>query len=481
MKLRRIMAAVMACSIVCGAPAAIGAYQPSYELTANAAEESKTASIEKDGYTYKFVVFSDHAVLEQVDVPVDLNEKKNVTLNIPSKADNVPVTVIGNGNKLIQQVHDELVGGDFLGDVTIKVPDTVTAINESAFITTYSLKSIELPDSVKTIGKKAFSSCYGLENIVLPESVEVIGKEAFSACSHLESITILNPDCNIFKMAKTISDGFNGEFNGTICGYSGSTAEEYAKFYDRKFKSIGKAPTKQVFGDPNGDSKIDAKDASFVLVEYSLLSTGGKSSLTEEARTAADVNKDSKVDSKDASVLLQYYSYTSTGGTDNIERYLGYEKVDDVIFETVENPDPEFDGLNYEWPEPFGTMKQRIYYYTLSNFNHLTSVESDTPYHYYNYYIYYFDAYMHYLDFYHDAKHTWSDKCLSYTNDLGDEVILYPDKNYLRFYGMDFSFDESGYEPDNENIAILSNGHDFFKYDWEKLKDICDVIVENAR
>lgn len=481
MKLRKVLAAVMAFSIVCGAPAAMGTYQQNGYITANAADESKTVSIEKDGYTYKFVVFSDHAVLEQVDVPVDLNEKKNVTLNIPSKADNVPVTAIGNKNNLIQQVHDELVGGYFLGDVTIKVPDTVTTINERAFQGIYSLKSVELPDSVKTIGKNAFGSCSGLESIVLPESVEVIGKEAFSACSHLESITILNPDCIIFKMAKTISDGFNGEFNGTICGYSGSTAEAYAKLYDRKFKSLGEASVKPTFGDPTGDRKIDAKDSSFVLVEYAKLSTGGESSLTEAEQNAADINKDGKADAKDASAMLGYYAYVSTGGADTIEVYLGYEEAKDVLFEAVENPDPEFDGLNYEWPEPFGTMEQRIYYYTLDNFNHITSVESDTPYHYYHYNIYYFDAYMHYLDFYHDAKHTWSDKCLSYTNDYGDEVILYPDKNYLRFYGMDFSFDESGYEPDNKNIAILSNGHDFFKYDWEKLKDICDVIVENAR
>ncbi|MCR5708201.1 MAG: leucine-rich repeat protein [Ruminococcus sp.] len=472
MKLRKVLAAVMAFSIVCGAPTALWIYQTNGYITANAADESKTVSIEKDGYTYKFVVFSDHAVLEQVDVPVDLNEKKNVTLNIPSKADNVPVTVIGNGNKLIQQVHDELVGGDFLGDVTIKVPDTVTTINESAFNNIYSLKSVELPDSVKTIGKEAFDCCYGLENIVLPKSVEVIGKEAFSACSHLKSITILNPDCDIFKMEKTISDGFNGEFKGTICGYSGSTAEAYAKLYDRKFKSLGEASVKPTFGDPTGDGKIDAKDSSFVLVEYAKLSTGGESSLTEAEQNAADINKDGKADAKDASAVLSYYAYVSTGGADTIEVYLGYDGVNDVFFEVVENPYPEFDGLNFNWPEPFGTMDQRRHYEGIQNFSYLTDIECR---------VFYFDAYMHYFDFYHDAKHTWSDKCLSYTNDYGDEVILYPDKNYLRFKGMDFSIDESGYEPDNERLTVLSNGHDFFKYDWEKLKDICDVIEENAR
>ena len=76
-------------------------------------------------------------------------------------------------------------------------------------------------------------------------------------------------------------------------------------------------------GDVNNDGKVDAKDASLILVEYASLSTDGKSVLSDEAKTAADVNKDGKADSKDASAVLQYYAYTSTGGTDSIEKYLG--------------------------------------------------------------------------------------------------------------------------------------------------------------
>ena len=75
-------------------------------------------------------------------------------------------------------------------------------------------------------------------------------------------------------------------------------------------------------GDVNNDGKVDAKDASLILVEYASLSTDGKSVLSDEAKTAADVNKDGKADSKDASAVLQYYAYTSTGGTDSIEVFL---------------------------------------------------------------------------------------------------------------------------------------------------------------
>ena len=77
-----------------------------------------------------------------------------------------------------------------------------------------------------------------------------------------------------------------------------------------------------MLGDPNGDGKVDANDASFVLVEYAKVSTGGESALTPEETAAADVNNDGKFDAKDASAILAYYSYLSTGGTDSFETFL---------------------------------------------------------------------------------------------------------------------------------------------------------------
>ena len=80
------------------------------------------------------------------------------------------------------------------------------------------------------------------------------------------------------------------------------------------------------FGDPNRDNKIDANDASFILVQYAKLSTGGESALTKNEKWAADFNKDGKVDAKDASICLAYYSYLSTGGTDAFDVYLESKK-----------------------------------------------------------------------------------------------------------------------------------------------------------
>jgi hypothetical protein len=80
--------------------------------------------------------------------------------------------------------------------------------------------------------------------------------------------------------------------------------------------------TKYSFGDPNGDSKIDANDATLILINYSILSTGGKSELDPEQQRVSDVNSDGKIDAADATAVLQYYAYLSTGGTADFKAFL---------------------------------------------------------------------------------------------------------------------------------------------------------------
>ncbi len=66
-------------------------------------------------------------------------------------------------------------------------------------------------------------------------------------------------------------------------------------------------------GDVNGDDKVDAMDASIVLLTYTMLSTNQKSGLTPEQEKACDVNTDGRIDSSDASLILSYYAALSTG------------------------------------------------------------------------------------------------------------------------------------------------------------------------
>ena len=169
-------------------------------------------------------------------------------------------------------INDILVKCNVQGKVT--VPDTVHSIMPNSFendgitelvlpdglteleswILTYStIKAVTLPESLTRLGYYAFEGCRSLEEIVIPEKTESIGSGAFSNCESLKSITILNPGCEIFDEARTISDKVNYDYNmdtgestitasysGVIRGYAGSTAEAYAKKYGYTFEALSK-------------------------------------------------------------------------------------------------------------------------------------------------------------------------------------------------------------------------------------------------
>lgn len=214
----------------------------------------------------------------------------------------------------------------------IVIPDSVTSIGDDSFAYCTGIETVKLSDSLTNINTRAFNRCESLKSIVIPESVTNIGYAAFAGCTNLESIAILNPECTIYDEEGggfTICNGVINEpekdseyyYDGVICGYPNSPLQEYAERYNYKFVDITAEPSIPL-GDPTGDGKIDAKDSSFVLVEYSSLSTGAESKLTAAEKSAADVNKDGMTDSKDASAILGYYAYTSTGGDDTIETFL---------------------------------------------------------------------------------------------------------------------------------------------------------------
>ena len=65
-------------------------------------------------------------------------------------------------------------------------------------------------------------------------------------------------------------------------------------------------------GDVDCNGKVDAKDASLILVHYSSLSTGGKDVIKGTIKKLADFNSDNEIDARDASGILMYYSQMST-------------------------------------------------------------------------------------------------------------------------------------------------------------------------
>ena len=96
----------------------------------------------------------------------------------------------------------------------VELPESLTAIDYSAFFGNKMLKRVVIPDGVKKIGQAAFYGCSSLEEAVfgrglasigicafrlcealrdpvIPENVSVIGDEAFGMCGQIHCVTFL--------------------------------------------------------------------------------------------------------------------------------------------------------------------------------------------------------------------------------------------------------------------------------------------------
>lgn len=115
---------------------------------------------------------------------------------------------------------------------SVVIEEGITEIGAYAFYYCESITSVTLPESLTVIGSRAFYKCYYLAEITIPAGVTEIGDKAFYYCSKLARITFSGTECTIYDSSDTISSG------AVIAGYAGSTAEEYALTYGRRFLNL---------------------------------------------------------------------------------------------------------------------------------------------------------------------------------------------------------------------------------------------------
>lgn len=106
---------------------------------------------------------------------------------------------------------------------------TITEIGEGAFKGCTALWQVERNYAVTSVGDKAFYGCSALTWFPLPDGLEHIGSEAFAGTG-IDQVHFLKTDVSIGDKAfpKTT----------VICGWPGSTAENYAESSGSPFESM---------------------------------------------------------------------------------------------------------------------------------------------------------------------------------------------------------------------------------------------------
>lgn len=167
-------------------------------------------------------------------------------------------------------------------------------------------------DPILDIADYAFAGYENLRSVDLREiwkgPKKYIGRGAFLGTA-LESITL---DHNWYLDQYSV--GYDADYNPiegfTIYGYRGTDAQRYAEengfiFVDMESK-----------GDLNGDTLVDASDATIILKAYAQALNNGQA-VPEGLTTTGDVDSNGKLDADDAVAILKVYAnYILTGEID---------------------------------------------------------------------------------------------------------------------------------------------------------------------
>lgn len=103
-------------------------------------------------------------------------------LNIPSAIDGEEITTIGEGafnTGILSKVIE-----------TVVIEDGIEVISSKAFAYNVDLTSVKLPNTLISLGDSAFEGCTGLINVFIPNSVNSIGVKVFKGCAQLESVKL---------------------------------------------------------------------------------------------------------------------------------------------------------------------------------------------------------------------------------------------------------------------------------------------------
>ena len=177
---------------------------------------------------------TDYSEYETIAFPYGISE-----IAIPEKTEFIANKVIMP--KGLEKIADGSFSKKASDNVKIEIKEIIfnegiTEIGASVF-SYANIGNIRFADSLKTVKESAFLGTSGLKEIVLPENVDEVGNYV-GMDSSIEKIVFKN---NVTKIGVLVFSKLK------VCGYEGSTAEEFAKNISLEFQSIaGESALKKV-------------------------------------------------------------------------------------------------------------------------------------------------------------------------------------------------------------------------------------------
>lgn len=151
---------------------------------------------------------------------------------------------------------------------SVKIPNSVTSIEDAAFLECSSLKAITIPESVTHIGTDAFKGCSSLTSITIPNSVTSIGDWAFLNCSNLSTITIPESVTNVGTAAFSGTAWYDNQPDGVV--YVGKALYKYKGAMLGTTKVVVKEGTKSI-----ADNAFqDCNKLEFIVIPKSVTHIG---------------------------------------------------------------------------------------------------------------------------------------------------------------------------------------------------------------